>query len=107
MEIVPADLGCRSYQKAAMTAAAGSFCGNRWCQPLMPSNVKKTIQIFWRFIYRFESLEGDAGSSKQTIPPSIGATTVKSPRSRLVFIAKDYLFVKLKIAFRGASSFGG
>jgi hypothetical protein len=73
----------------------------------MPSNVRKTTWIFCRLIYRFEILEGDAGCPKRTIAPSIGATPVKSPRSRLVFIAKDYLFVKLKIAFKGASSRGG
>jgi hypothetical protein len=72
----------------------------------MPGNVRK-IPVFWRLIYRFEILEGDAGRPKRTIAPPIGAAPVKSPRSRLVFIAKDYLFVKLKIAFRAASSLGG
>jgi hypothetical protein len=72
-------------------------------QQIMPAadaqQYEKATQIFWGLIYRFEILGGDSGSPKQTIPSSVKATPVKSPRSRLVFIAKHYSFVKLKIAF--------
>jgi hypothetical protein len=73
----------------------------------MPSNVEKATQIFLSLIYRFEIFGGGSGSPKQTIPSSIGATPIKRPRSQLAFIAKHYLFVKLKIAFRGVLNIEG